>query len=335
MIWGSDFPNVSDMATYEQVLTWLRHVDGLSTADREWLTGRSIRELLDSGWPSAVPARVWLRQWGHAGHPTPTAKVPPIPSLGMTDSSDGTLQLVTRGDDAGLAESANRAVRECFEEGILRNVSVMAPAPALEHAVTELADLQGLCVGLHVTLASEWESPSWGPVLPPEEVPSLVNNVGEFYASPAELFEHSPDRGEVCAEMKAQLVRLRDAGFEVTYADAHMLPERHSDWFGDELADFCLREGLIDGTDIDFLPGHGFEVDPDWLLERLDDVESGTHLLVGHPAYNDEETAEIYGGQDRGDVGPTRETQRRMFTDKRVLARVMDGDIRVIRYDET
>jgi predicted TIM-barrel fold metal-dependent hydrolase len=41
VIWGSDFPNVSDVASYEQSLTWLEHVDGLSATDREWLTERA------------------------------------------------------------------------------------------------------------------------------------------------------------------------------------------------------------------------------------------------------------------------------------------------------
>ena len=42
LVWGSDFPNVSDEATYEQSLRWLEHVDCLSKKDRKWLTGRSF-----------------------------------------------------------------------------------------------------------------------------------------------------------------------------------------------------------------------------------------------------------------------------------------------------
>lgn len=46
VIWGSDFPNVSDVATYEESLEWLDHVDGLSESDLKWITGESIRKLL-------------------------------------------------------------------------------------------------------------------------------------------------------------------------------------------------------------------------------------------------------------------------------------------------
>ncbi|WP_394354381.1 amidohydrolase family protein [Haloterrigena gelatinilytica] len=45
VVWGSDFPNVSDEATYAESLEWLEHVDCLSKNDREWLTERSMREL--------------------------------------------------------------------------------------------------------------------------------------------------------------------------------------------------------------------------------------------------------------------------------------------------
>lgn len=45
VVWGSDFPNVSDAATYGEALTWLEHVDGLSERDREWITDRSFRQL--------------------------------------------------------------------------------------------------------------------------------------------------------------------------------------------------------------------------------------------------------------------------------------------------
>jgi predicted TIM-barrel fold metal-dependent hydrolase len=43
VVWGSDFPNVSDAATYGESLRWLDAVDGLSSGDRAWLTDRAFR----------------------------------------------------------------------------------------------------------------------------------------------------------------------------------------------------------------------------------------------------------------------------------------------------
>lgn len=44
VIWGSDYPNVSDVAGYSDTRHWLTCVEGISDADREWITGRAFRE---------------------------------------------------------------------------------------------------------------------------------------------------------------------------------------------------------------------------------------------------------------------------------------------------
>ena len=90
------------------------------------------------------------------------------------------IHLVTRADDAGSCNSANVAIWNCYRRGIVLNASVMVPAPAFEEAAELLGSEEGLCVGLHVTLTSEWESVRWGPVLPAEEVSSLVDEHGCF-----------------------------------------------------------------------------------------------------------------------------------------------------------
>lgn len=252
------------------------------------------------------------------------------------DPDDGRIRLLTRADDAGLAESANDAIRECFEEGILRNVSVMAPTPALDHAADRLADVGGLCVGAHVTLSSEWADPTWGPVLDAEDVPTLVTDEGRFYRSPEALFETDPGREEVLMEVTAQIERLRDVGFEPTYADTHMLIEPASEWFAAAFDDLCDREGLINWWGVPPLPGtEGIGSGPEWLLEHLDGVDPGTYLVVGHPAYDDEQMAGIrLPDGEHGRIATERDAQRRLFTDERVLASVEEAGIEPIRYDE-
>ena len=49
VVWGSDYPNVSDEATYGESLRWVDYVEGLSDCDREWLTGRAFREHVGLG----------------------------------------------------------------------------------------------------------------------------------------------------------------------------------------------------------------------------------------------------------------------------------------------
>ncbi|WP_424004400.1 L-rhamnono-1,4-lactonase [Haloarcula salina] len=43
VVWGSDFPNVSDVASYAEACNWLRQVDGVSAEDRAWITERAFR----------------------------------------------------------------------------------------------------------------------------------------------------------------------------------------------------------------------------------------------------------------------------------------------------
>lgn len=47
VIWGSDFPNISDAASYEESLRWLEYIEELSEEDREWLTHRAYANLVE------------------------------------------------------------------------------------------------------------------------------------------------------------------------------------------------------------------------------------------------------------------------------------------------
>ena len=46
LIWGADYPNVSDVATYEECVTWLEQIEGVSTGDMNWLRGRSFERAI-------------------------------------------------------------------------------------------------------------------------------------------------------------------------------------------------------------------------------------------------------------------------------------------------
>ncbi|SFH03899.1 Amidohydrolase [Halopelagius inordinatus] len=46
VVWGADYPNVSDESTYEECVTWIERVDGLSTADRNWMMGRAFERAI-------------------------------------------------------------------------------------------------------------------------------------------------------------------------------------------------------------------------------------------------------------------------------------------------
>jgi predicted glycoside hydrolase/deacetylase ChbG (UPF0249 family) len=76
-------------------------------------------------------------------------------------------------------------------------------------------------IGVHLTLTSEWKSYRWGPVTPPERVPSLVDGNGWFWPEPAVLAKRAK-LNEVERELTSQMERALSAGIRPTHVDNHM-----------------------------------------------------------------------------------------------------------------
>ena len=82
-------------------------------------------------------------------------------------------RLVYRADDVGYTEAFDLGIYKAFEEGIATSADVMLDSPHTVEALKWLKDRPWISIGWHRHL---WESP----VLPPEEVPSLVDEEGRF-----------------------------------------------------------------------------------------------------------------------------------------------------------
>lgn len=127
-------------------------------------------------------------------------------------------QLIVNADDFGRSPGVNRGILETCQKGIVTSTTVMInypDAPAgLEQALASVPDLG---IGLHLNLTSG------RPVLPPDQIPSLVNADGQFFhirewAQHMEAFE--PDH--IRAELVAQFDRfLSLAGRPPDHLDAH------------------------------------------------------------------------------------------------------------------
>ena len=252
------------------------------------------------------------------------------------------IRLVTRADDAGSFVSANKAIRAAFERGILRNTSVLATGPALEDAAERLLPPSGkgggLCFGLHATVTAEWEEPRWGPVLPREQVPTILDEDGMLHRQTAPLHEKDASPKEMLAEVAAQLERLRSLGFDVKYVDTHM----GFAWLQgmeEGVPDLARREGLIYRPPVDRLPKvEGMSDSGDrasGLLAALGRAESGTYLVVGHPAFDDEEMRKVHGsGHEPGEIARARDAERLMFMREDVVKYCGESGVLPIRYDE-
>jgi len=259
------------------------------------------------------------------------------PGPGGAKMTTTRIRLLTRGDDLGTNHSANAAIREAFERGILRNASLMACCPAAQEAAEMLAGETDLCVGLHSTLNAEWDNVRWGPVLLPERVPSLVDARGCFFQTVRALAEHRPDLDEVLEELQAQLDRARALGFDIQYVDQHMAWGRAVEGLDERYARWCEREGILPHYLYHRpLPRAGSEGDPvEQLLVTLQAAEPGQYAIVGHPAYDDAEMRALgHAGYPGEQVAREREGQRLIFVDPRVLRYCREHGVVPIRYDE-
>lgn len=121
--------------------------------------------------------------------------------------------LIINADDFGLTSGINRAIIRAHQRGALTSATLMAGGLAWREAVELSKAHPGLGVGIHLTLTA------LRPVLPPEQVPSLVDGQGRFRRQ----FWRAPlwRKAEVEREWRAQIRRLTEAGLKPTHLDSH------------------------------------------------------------------------------------------------------------------
>ena len=129
-------------------------------------------------------------------------------------------RLIVNADDLGLTAGVNRAIFELHAAGLVTSASLMARAAAASQAMAMARATPSLGVGCHVVLVDG------EPVLPPAQIPSLVDlRSGQFLptltAFLLRLFTGRIRAAEVEAETAAQLSRLLREGLRLTHIDTH------------------------------------------------------------------------------------------------------------------
>ena len=246
------------------------------------------------------------------------------------------LTLYPRADDAGSSQAANHAIYACAEHGVIKNISVMAPPAASEHAAELLKDLTDVCFGLHVTLNAEWDGVKWGPITNPREVSSLVDGQGYFLPDPKQYVDRIVI-DEALREAKAQLDKLRALGFRLSYLDEHMgvgvnwLPELH-----EALTKFGQQEGLYHADVIAPLPA--IELSGDVFANfkrRIGEYPEGELIYYTHPAFADPELEPCYNADvPKGKISRERDAERRLLCNPETKAWLAERNVRLKRFAE-
>ena len=205
--------------------------------------------------------------------------------------------LIVNADDLGRTPGINAGIFEAHRKGLVRSATLMVGFAAAEGVAQEWRRSPEMGIGLHIALTGG------RPLLPPQEVPSLVDENGRFPARPEGLSGALPD--EVRAEVEAQFERFRAlTGRLPTHLDSHHhshrlpvvcdalvslagrfeLPIRNA---SAEVGDRLRREGIAttDSFVEDFF-GEGAQLEV--LLKILTNLGGGVTELMCHPARVDE-----------------------------------------------
>jgi chitin disaccharide deacetylase len=248
--------------------------------------------------------------------------------------------LIVNADDYGIAASVSQGIRECHQLGIVTSTTVMIgmdnAAEAVQQALKETPDL---ALGLHLAVAGKGIKP----VLPPDQIPTLVRPDGLFFDNPA-WGEHAasfnPD--EMSREIHAQFERFvavaaqlpthLDSHYHATYfhptaveamrslALEHHLPMRHDRGIGPSIV-----EGIPH-------PSAFYELDHDQpievmlnFLQTLPDDE--IIELCCHPGYSNDTLIEA------DNWTTVREIDMAYMTDPRVQEVIASEQITLCNFD--
>jgi chitin disaccharide deacetylase len=133
---------------------------------------------------------------------------------------DAARRLIINADDFGRSHSINQAVARAHTQGILTTASLMVTGPAADEAIAIARQLPTLGVGLHLTLICGCA------VLPPGELPGLVNSSGCFSNDPARAglryFTHRRLRAPLHRELEAQFRRFHATGLPLDHVNGHL-----------------------------------------------------------------------------------------------------------------
>src|SRR5579871_1756019 len=129
-------------------------------------------------------------------------------------------RLIVNADDYGLTPGVSRGILEAHSKGVVTSTSVMISSPGVAVAVQDaVAGAPELGLGLHFTLSGTGSRP----ILPAEQVRSLVQDDGTFYPFEqwlAHYEQFSPD--EISRELTAQCECFTDlAGKPPDHLDSH------------------------------------------------------------------------------------------------------------------
>lgn len=213
------------------------------------------------------------------------------------------MRLIVNADDFGLTKGVTLGILDSMEKGIVTSTTALVNSLYFEEGIKE-AMARGIdAIGIHLTLTLG------KPILPPEDIHSIVREDGTFYKSIKDI--KGIDYNHVKKELEAQLVRFMNYFHNPTHIDGH----HHFYIFDKEILNIVIELAKeyelplrcvssedkeyydlqgVKTTDNIILDFYGENISVESLIGALDNSpESITVELMCHPAFIDEELVAI------------------------------------------
>lgn len=239
-----------------------------------------------------------------------------------------------------MSHSVNMALERLIDTGLPVSVSIMFPTPWYQETVEILKRHPAVSVGVHLTLNSEWKNYRWGPVAGRDAVPTLVDSVGYFFPSSADLPNNHADLREIETELRAQLDRAMRSGLKIDYVDYHMgTVVRYPEY--QELTERLAREfglgmsGYFGETSHDPQYRAAPEHKLDSLVAMIDRLQPPLNLVVTHVGIDGPELGallDMNAGEPLAEMSKHRQGELDALTSARFREALEARNIRLITY---
>jgi chitin disaccharide deacetylase len=227
-------------------------------------------------------------------------------------------KLIVQADDLAITPATSLGIVHAINTGLVRATGIFTNRPDAADTAAQLADIEGVDIGLDLNMVTG------APLLPPQEVPGLVQPNGAFRTSHQIKagfpivsqdgfylqFDPEPfDHDQTLAEARAQMRRFFDLfGRAPVYLHHHALSSGMLDQilhelgeeFGVMVMDDLPRDGIVHQVPnlwytVPFGPAEQSASDPvAALLPVLEEVaEHEVSVLITHPGYVDAELLDI------------------------------------------
>ncbi|MGL4774263.1 MAG: carbohydrate deacetylase [Clostridium sp.] len=248
------------------------------------------------------------------------------------------MKLIVNGDDYGLSMGVSKGIIESIKNGIMRDTTAMANMDNFEEGIKYALDNGLNEMGVHLTLTCG------SPVLPVDEVKSIVREDGTFY----KRIYHIPEGfslEEIEKELRAQIEKFLKTGMKMNHLDGH----HHFYTYYPEVfklivklaKDYNVPMRCPDNNFIDIVRGEGvtcpdhFVIDfyeenvtEDYLINRLEGLKDKYEVveIMAHPAYVDEDLMNLTA------YNSIRDKEREVLTAEKVLNYIKENNIELVSF---